>query len=64
MTFAEMKTRLQTVLRTMDKLSCSGAMELKGLTAIQEMAGCSAILGEIANLESLDEEEKKTKTFR
>lgn len=60
MTLTEMKSRLQTVVKTLDKLSRSGAMELRGLGAIQEMAGCSAILAEIAELEKLDDENQKT----
>ena len=53
MTFEEMKQRLQTVLMTLDKLSRSGAMEIHGLQAIQEMAGCSAILTELSELNGL-----------
>lgn len=53
MTFDEMKKRLQTVLVTLDKLSRSGAMEIHGLQAIQEMAGCSAILNELSELNGL-----------
>lgn len=59
MTFDEMKKRLQTVLMTLDKLSRNGAMELHGLQAIQEIAGCSAILSEISALEGFDAESKK-----
>lgn len=64
MTFNEVKSRIQTVLVTMDKLSAAGAMELKGLGAVQEMAGCAAILSEISKLERVDDEKETKKAFK
>jgi hypothetical protein len=60
MTLNEVKSRLKTVLQSMDKMSCAGALELKGLGTVQEFAGCTAILSEISELSSIEPEEEKT----
>lgn len=58
MTFVEMQECIKKVLQSLDRLSCNGSMTVKGLAATQELAGCSVILQQIAELESLDGEEK------
>lgn len=61
MTFAEMQERIRTVLQSLDKLSSNGAMVIKGLAAMQEFAGCSVILQQIAELKSFDTTERADK---
>lgn len=56
MTFEEMQERIKTVLQSFDKLSCSGAMTVKGLAAIQELAGCTVILQQISELKGFANE--------
>lgn len=54
MTFTELKARIQVVLQTIDKLSATGVLDVKGISSIQSMAGCVAILEEITSLDELE----------
>lgn len=60
MTLNEVKSRLKTVLQSMDKMSRTGGLELKGLGTVQEFAGCTAILSELSELAAIEPEEEKT----
>lgn len=60
MTLNEVKSRLKTVLQSMDKMSRASVLELKGLGAVQEFAGCTAILNELSELAAIEPEEEKT----
>lgn len=57
MDFDEVKRRLTSVLYTMDKLLHDESVTAKGVEAVQEMAGCFAILGEICRVEQLQQQE-------
>lgn len=57
MDFDEVKRRLTSVLYTMDKLLHDEFVTAKGVEAVQEMAGCFAILGEICRVEQLQQPE-------
>lgn len=61
MSFDEMQERIKTVIQSLDKLSCSGAMTVKGLAAMQEFAGCSVILQQIAELKGFTADEEAGK---
>ena len=53
MDFDEVKRRLTSVLYTMDKLLHDESVTAKGVEAVQEMAGCFALLGEICRVDQL-----------
>lgn len=54
MTFIEMKQRIHAVLNTIDAMSKNGTLEIKGIGAMQEMAGCVGVLSEIMNIEQFE----------
>ena len=49
MTNEEMQKRIIAVLQNLDELSRTGMMELKGIPAVQKMAGCAGVMQEILN---------------
>ena len=57
MDFDEVKRRLTSVLYTMDKLLRDESVVAKGVEAVQEMAGCFALLGEICRVDQLQQPE-------